>query len=623
MEKIDIDPADETFVVPTWNAAPATIAPVDLSPLSFELPGPLAVAADGAITVGGVVLGAVLGGWVGAVLGAVLGGIVESEVELEQKVLDEIGPDQPASPVEYATNHFLPYLGSGRPYRGLLRAEPLIGRYALAAIGRRMSGVIDLVALAQPPKNSEADYEISDGPGPAYKQPRKAVEPKPKPTLNVNAHGLARVADTLVTGRSANGTWRQDRGYDDGVAQVPFSQLADAAVAAAKKKWPSAPPLTHRDLVMIEARLGRIQQWIEAGPTVRATMASSLGWILTFAEKDPPHRPINAVVTADRQFAVSLTVQGVDTRIRYAVTQPRGRVTPDPSGRVFLMLHGHSSRIEETDLLRDELAKLGHTSYALDLPGCGYSRQLDPDQVAMVTSLGDKGCVAFYDHVVERFITDVVLPGNGTIGPASGLHAVCGGSLGGNLVMRMARRDTMAMVRRFVAWSPACVWDMGDGDRLLSDIGLSDRLAEPESTDERRKFFHYTFSSDFGKVRQAEQWYRNDWPHKATFIGHAWADRHELYSTKFRRWHWKVALEQVEASHRRRIAAGETYSSRLVLMTGAGDDFDKTQIFSNVAWIADQLPAGRAYFWKNCGHSIQSEYPKRLAEELHLLTQLG
>ncbi len=89
---------------------------------------------------------------------------------------------------------------------------------------------------------------------------------------------------------------------------------------------------------------------------------------------------------------------------------------------------------------------------------------------------------------------------------------------------------------------------------------------------------------------QSDHWYSPGWPCAATAVEGALRGTEEIYNRRFRRWHWRVAYEQLLYSHwdsdnpdpnvdpdpaRNPTAGPARYSqiqSRVLLVAGGGED---------------------------------------------------
>jgi hypothetical protein len=143
-----------------------------------------------------------------------------------------------------------------------------------------------------------------------------------------------------------------------------------------------------------------------------------------------------------------------------------------------------------------------------------------------------------------------------------------------------------------------------------------------------------------GRVAQSDHWYSKNWPCREAARTGSHRGLYEIYNPKFRKWHWRVAHEQLIYSHwdsdntdltvdpdpRENPTAGPArYSqikSRLLLATGYDDDIAPERIFRETRALANAMTMvnGTTLFLKNTGHSIHTERPiffaKRILEFL-------
>jgi pimeloyl-ACP methyl ester carboxylesterase len=102
--------------------------------------------------------------------------------------------------------------------------------------------------------------------------------------------------------------------------------------------------------------------------------------------------------------------------------------------------------------------------------------------------------------------------------------------------------------------------------------------------------------------------------------------RREIYNPSFRRWHWRLAVEQLVYSHFDRYMRGnpsspiryEDNSVRQLLVAGARDDFEFSNIFPSTQDLAEAMvnTPGRSLFLAETGHSIHVERPRYFAGEI-------
>ena len=264
----------------------------------------------------------------------------------------------------------------------------------------------------------------------------------------------------------------------------------------------------------------------------------------------------------------------------------------------------------------------------MDLPGSGYVNPIDHTEVGLwgpPPPVGPVGSslLTFLERFIVRFVTTLStrLGQPGLV--ESRLAAVIGGSLGGNLALRLARRPE-PWLRNAVAWSPGSVWRASgtaatpaaavDLNALLAGIALAiPRAGETEGGASRDAFFAGAFDQAIPSKTQPEQWYRDDFPAKQQYITNARLDRRETYTRQFRRWHWRVSVEELAWSWQ--DPAVQDFRSRVLLGAGAADEITPARIFSNTQKVAAQLATtnGDTFFVDRTGHSFHAERPEALA----------
>lgn len=406
---------------------------------------------------------------------------------------------------------------------------------------------------------------------------------------------------------------------------------------------------------------------LQSNPQVRR----DLGYIAV-CEDDPPHRPVNVPASQfnwlpSAQWEEAVTVRGVPLTIRcvawwfkpvvHAVPWPPPNSElewrPDlfdeestlrmPEGQqVVLYIHGHSSRAEEASslavALNQEAERRGRQLILLsmDLPGCGYSTHLTPESVGdLRRGDGSDNSVAFCEETIVALVAHLNLERR--------LVGVIGGSLGGNLTLRLAEHRVdqgRDWPRYFVAWDPGSVWPsfatMPDPIPGRALNHAQDAAGQVEETDDARAdYFFRVFTADYlvkigddpiPKVVQADEWYRKDWtPCRTVEILSAVLDRYEVYDASFRRWHWTLAVEQLAGSHIEPRKTNPpvpkpylTITGPLLLLNGALDNPDYAEIASNTRKLGELLADtpgayGAHQQLARTGHSIHAERPVLLA----------
>ena len=513
-------------------------------------------------------------------------------------------------------------------------------------------------------------------------QVREDLSPRPRRGL-----GMA-LADLAVTGR---------RAFNDFVIKAPHEGGPIEAAAMARLQALGTSGVT--PAVISKATSEVLDRAYQVAWFLRAeTDRGELGWIAVSGEDDLPHRPVNVPRTSFPQHDQYFTVPGdlgeVAVQTRFAIAtaaEPPAPPAPPPPGerglppvlgepalpdgdRVILFINGSDSRLEEANDLIPKLVRLsngrpsGLSVISLDLPGSGYASLLDHTEVGMwspsITVLTDSPLVGglpvrlgsptsvsvrilpFMELFIMRFVA-ALSTRLGKPALESRIAAVVGGSLGGNLVLRLARRNAPWLTNA-VAWDAGSVWrsllapgsfesatapsrylDPQQAKRTAAEIaetsllysGISFAIPEadaPESPESRDAFFAGVFDQGIppSNQTQPEQWYRDDWPERQQHITMARLDRRETYTSQFRRWHWRVSLEELMWSWR--DPAVQNFKSRILLGAGTSDDIAPAHIFPNTEQLAAELDNvdGDTFFFDHTGHSVHAERPDALAGKI-------
>jgi pimeloyl-ACP methyl ester carboxylesterase len=490
--------------------------------------------------------------------------------------------------------------------------------------------------------------ECDHGPSHDVRPPRELVEPKSEKRLVPELRAAARTRDpdeilvrALALSFSAHdgpGRWRLARAMADlavtgGMASELFADgaptPADLAGLAARR-LPGVP--ADDGALRVHAaglldRAGRVRELLrlsgEARRLRRRQHPELEPWLAVSGEDDPPPWPVNVPTSPHPTHFTRVRVGDLELRVRYAWAGP-----PDGSAPLVLLLHGHSSKLEEYDRLVARLAAKttpsGAPKYCVtvpDLPSCGYTTRVEHEDVADVDAPGAP-ILDFLERFAARFVETVCAER----GVAPRVACVGGGSLGGNLALRLAERRA-PWARRFVAWSPASVWSSMQGD-LIKGCALDrtkDRMVEEESAESRRRYFREVFADTIcatGKT-QPQMWYRDRWPCRPRSINRALWDRREIYGPEYRRWHWRVAHEQLVFSHvetRNGRAPWQTIAGPVLLVAGAHDNYRWTHIHDRTCDLGRYLTSlgvpGHCVLMARTGHSIHDERPQLLADHI-------
>jgi hypothetical protein len=458
--------------------------------------------------------------------------------------------------------------------------------------------------------------------------------PSPSPILveaallamraDARSQALARfVADCAVSGRAAHSIY---------LADPPSAAAVAARMAHRLGNNAPAPTLLAQAAGRVCERASAVAKYLDLDGAARAG-ATSPGWIGTSGEDDPVRRPANVAASwmRARDHTAWIPIEdppagpgprprrGVELTLRYAVDGPL-----DGSRPVLLFVHGHSSRLEEGDALLEALHATGRfTLLALDLPSSGYSEVIDPTILVPSDGVGGEEALRFLDRVLD-VVVPAVLGGGGH--SSKRVECVCGGSLGGNLAIRAGARKPGWLGGRIAAWSPASVWSPTTLGIAL-DVPFG-RAREVERDGSRGDYFRQVFEErvplvggQLAGMTQPDMWYAPDWPGRAEAMRGCRAQRRETYHAHFRRWHWRVAYEQLRASLTTAGNGAATIDrlagTKVLLLAGADDDLEFTNIYSRVEEIGPRLAqrgvAGTTLLLEKTGHSIHDERPAYLA----------
>ncbi len=492
----------------------------------------------------------------------------------------------------------------------------------------------------------------------------RLMEPRPgfllpgselRPTLAL----VRALADATVTGE------RMVTDFRSAAADLPTfrrlvreragERLAEAALESLRAAVSAAEIETAANFVIDRALT---VLWALHGPVAhRRTMRPTLGWIAVDPELDTPTRPVNIgesnLPTADVVVSVEHDGRTIATRIRYAVfgstdasvadpvpvleslpVSDRPPVLPDDA-LVFVFLHGHSSRLEEgggfAALLQADLQRYpGSRPVAVisfDYPTHGYSEYIDHEVLSPYSTTtqfapdrpGDRrfGMLEYLEKVTIRVVEaiDQSMVRAGQLGIRDRIGAIVGGSMGGNLTLRLSERlvTEPSWLTGLVSWSPASIYpSLGRSDYIPSpgehfDIlgrealdRTTERAMQGETGDSRADFLrlqlvgerllqdatptlngwvhllvsllgppeivaqgitHTLIHAEIGKIivlRQSDTWLRADC--RASYNlriadQSARLSLQETYNAARRRMHYRVANEQLLFSHEDEVAA--------------------------------------------------------------------
>ena len=436
--------------------------------------------------------------------------------------------------------------------------------------------------------------------------------------------------------------------------------------------FPSHQPVASDVSGAVDRALQRAYQvaWALRGPTPhRQAQRNGLGWIAVDGEDDPPHRPVNVPTLNFAQHNMTVQVGAIPVVTRYVVASrsitdnnpvqidsiPPDRSLPLIVGDIILFIPGHSSSAEEPEALigplLDGAAARGRplTLIAMDLPSNGYASMVEHTAVAAGAMPEWNTGYQILDFI-EDFIVAFV---DGLEAQQPGIKrqiiGVIGGSLGGNMTLRLGKRNPAVYpwLHSLVAWSPASSWPSWaralpyvafeggrsydfvkhEGVRTTRESMLEPEVEYPYDRSSLRKLFYDQAAGGLvstGRRAQSSYWYSSYYACADAAIIGSHRGLYEIYNARFRRWHWRVAHEQLIYSHLdsdrpstlflNPDAGPARYSqirSRLLLATGYEDDDYPVKIYSWTKELADAMTMvnGTTLFVMETGHSIPTERP--------------
>ena len=239
-------------------------------------------------------------------------------------------------------------------------------------------------------------------------------------------------------------------------------------------------------------------------------------------------------------------------------------------GEGVLILPGHTARIEGYDSIVPFLA--GRRRVLLpDLPGKGYSDKPDRPYT-----------FAFYEDVVIG-----ILDGLGI----ERVH-VAGGSLGGNLALRLAHRFP-ERVDRVAAWGPGGVWKARPGlARAIRAIG-SYPLFWPVIR------------------RHSQYWYRDDNPDRERLLGETYAHYREVMGPGFVRMYFDMAAASVGNSL---FSIAPEIEQPVLLLRGAEDE--AVGMATGIRELERLLPHATLIEIPGARHALTTEAPEALGRAI-------
>lgn len=251
-------------------------------------------------------------------------------------------------------------------------------------------------------------------------------------------------------------------------------------------------------------------------------------------------------------------------RLRYL---DHGPLHTGPTTRTLLVIPGHTARIEGFAAMVDALAD-HHRLLVLDFPGSGESEK--PDRA--------------YDL---RFYEDTAVALLDALGVGDAVPV--GGSLGGNLVLRLGHR----FPERFpllVLWAPGGAWKARPWLASLIDRVCGRRLFWPS-------------------VRiQSRYWYAPDFPGRQRELDETFAYYRRVEGPGFVRMYWGMAADQIRHSL---FDIAPSIRQPSILMWG--DQDDGAGMGAGVARLHQLLPDNELCVFPGRRHSLEAEIPDELA----------
>ena len=281
------------------------------------------------------------------------------------------------------------------------------------------------------------------------------------------------------------------------------------------------------------------------------------------ATDSEPTRPANARATPFPQR--DQTVLGLRIRVIDVGPTDPGRAREDAP--VLLLIPGHTSRIEEYDGLVPTLARR-HRVVVLDYPGSGYAAK--PDRAYSL---------ALYEDVSIALLDALGI----------GRAHLAGGSLGGNLVLRLGHRFPDRF-DRLAPWAPGSAW------RAQPRLGRALRAARS-----RGLFWPIVWI-------QSRYWYGKQWQGRAAALADTFAYYREVMGPGFVRMYFEMAADQVE-----RTLFELAPRIQQPVWLGWGDQDHGANMGAGVARLAKLLPRCELRVFPGARHSLAAEVPGALA----------
>lgn len=236
----------------------------------------------------------------------------------------------------------------------------------------------------------------------------------------------------------------------------------------------------------------------------------------------------------------------------------------------LVLIPGHTSRIEEYDGLVPRLARR-HRVLVLDFPGSGYAEKPDREYT-----------LRLYEDTVLALLDQLRI---------ARAH-LAGGSLGGNLVLRLGHRAPERF-ERLLPWAPGSAWE-----------------AQPRTARAMRAIRSYAFFWPTVWI-QSRFWYRKDWPGRDAALADTFAYYREVMGPGFVGMYFDMAADQVARS-----LFPIAPEIRQPVWLGWGDQDHGANMGEGVARLAELLPRCELRVFPGARHSLAAEIPDELAAAL-------
>jgi pimeloyl-ACP methyl ester carboxylesterase len=282
-------------------------------------------------------------------------------------------------------------------------------------------------------------------------------------------------------------------------------------------------------------------------------------------------RPLR--VRATRHVQRDATVLGA-LRLRYVDVWPRTELAPP-----VVLLHGIASRLEEYEDVIEGLRRHRRV-VVMDLPGNGYS---DKPTRRYTLSFLEDAVLALLDRLELRSAD------------------LAGGSLGGNLTLRLGHREPQRF-RRLASWGPAGAWEP---KRFLAWTG--DALRRAGDT----IFWPIVWV-------QSRFWYHSAWPGRGRALAEAFTHFREIHGPGFVRMYFDLVREQLVTSL---FPIAPAIAQRTLVVWGDRDH--ALGMARGVRRLVELLPDARLSVMNGVGHAAASEAPADLCQRVDAFLQAG